>query len=427
VRRRLVLAFTALVAMVVIAFVVPLGLLVRSVARDRAVTDAEAGAQAAVPLVVATRATPALAGELAALGDAVGGSATFHLADGTTAGAGRPPGDWLDAARQGRAFVVDAGGGVDVVVPVVTGPGPADVLVVHLPGSTLREGVTVAWLLLGAVGLGLLVVAVVVGDRMARGVVRPSEDLARVAARLERGELDERVEPAGPPELEQVGHALNLLAGRIQDMLRAERESVADLSHRLRTPLTALRLDAEALGDDEERARVAAGVDEVSATVDQVIRSARRRAEAPLRPRGDLAAVAQERVAHWSPLAEDQDRALRWSIGDGPAWVGVTPEDLEAAVDALVGNVFAHTPEGCAFSVDVEPLDAGRWRLVVEDEGPGFAGPGLVGRGRSGADSTGLGLDIARRTAEATGGALRVGHARRGGARVEAVFGPPAP
>ena len=88
----------------------------------------------------------------------------------------------------------------------------------------------------------------VAADRVARGVVRPVADLAHTAERLGAGDLDARVEPAGPPEIVEVGHTLNRLAGRIVELLAAERELVADLSHRLRTPITALRLDAEALG-----------------------------------------------------------------------------------------------------------------------------------------------------------------------------------
>jgi signal transduction histidine kinase len=64
--------------------------------------------------------------------------------------------------------------------------------------------------------------------------------------------------------------------------------------------------------------------------------------------------------------------------------------------------------------------------LVVADEGPGFPDPSVLHRGRSGAGSTGLGLDIARRTAEATGGSLELGRAAGGGGQVTLRLGPPA-
>ena len=84
--------------------------------------------------------------------------------------------------------------------------------------------------------------------------------------------------------------------------------------------------------------------------------------------------------------------------------------DLEAALDALLGNVLAHTPDGVRFDVSLAPEAGGGAVLAVSDEGPGFLDATVVTRGRSGAGSTGLGLDIARRTAEASGG---VAHDRR--------------
>ncbi|MGJ0223696.1 ATP-binding protein, partial [Streptococcus pyogenes] len=76
-----------------------------------------------------------------------------------------------------------------------------------------------------------------------------------------------------------------------------------------------------------------------------------------------------------------------------------------------------HTPDGVALAVRVEaPPDV--VRVVVEDAGPGFDPVALAARGESGAGSTGLGLDVARRTAEAAGGRLVVDRGRLGGARV---------
>jgi signal transduction histidine kinase len=100
----------------------------------------------------------------------------------------------------------------------------------------------------------------------------------------------------------------------------------------------------------------------------------------------------------------------------------VTREDAAAVVDALLGNVIAHTPEKAGFRVRVRAND-GNVSLVVDDSGVGFTDMGLVRRGHSGTGSTGLGLDIVRRTAESTGGTLTIGEGPDGGGRVEVVFG----
>jgi signal transduction histidine kinase len=94
---------------------------------------------------------------------------------------------------------------------------------------------------------------------------------------------------------------------------------------------------------------------------------------------------------------------------------------IKAALDALLGNVFEHTPDAAAFGVTLRRADVRDAELLVDDAGPGLD-PGRIRRGRSGGGSTGLGLDIARRTAEAAGGSIAVGRSPLGGARIALTF-----
>jgi len=112
-------------------------------------------------------------------------------------------------------------------------------------------------------------------------------------------------------------------------------------------------------------------------------------------------------------------------VAAGPLPVGVAAAELTAGMDALIGNVFAHTPQGTSFSVRLQPRAGGGALLCVTDTGPGFAGADLVRRGASGGQSTGLGLDIARQAAEASGGALTIKPGN--GGRVAVELGPPRP
>jgi signal transduction histidine kinase len=117
---------------------------------------------------------------------------------------------------------------------------------------------------------------------------------------------------------------------------------------------------------------------------------------------------------------------MRVDLPGHPILVGVSATDLSAGLDALLGNVFAYTPEAAPFTVSLRTMPAGA-RLVVTDAGPGFAdGDAVLRRGTSGAGSTGLGLDIARRMAESSGGTLHLGTGANGGAEVTVVLGPPA-
>jgi signal transduction histidine kinase len=308
--------------------------------------------------------------------------------------------------------------------------GSAGVIRAFVPDTELNRGVPGAWLLLGALGVGLLGLSLAVADRLGRSLVRSTTDLAAVSHRLARGELDARADPDGPGELGVVAEALNGLAARIAELLREERETVADLSHRVRTPLTALRLDAEALPAPDEAARIGAGVDAVQRAVTQAIEQARRRGSGPGAGRAgsDAVAVVRERVAFWAVLAEDTDRETAVDIAPGPLPVALGAADLGACVDALLGNVFAHTPDGTSFAVRLAARPGGGARLVVADAGPGLeAGSAALLRGASGADSTGLGLDIARRSAEQAGGGLMLGRSADGGLEVAVELGPPDP
>jgi signal transduction histidine kinase len=415
VRRWLALLAAATTSTVLVALLVPMALLIRTVAENGAVNRATSAAESVVVAV----GTP----DLPLAVERMPVPATVFLPDGRVLGEPAPVSDAVRLAKAGRSVTAQAQGGREVLVSVRTAEGPV-VIRVFVGDAELSSGVREAWLALGLLALALVVLGIVLADRLALRVTRPVGELARLSHRLAGGDLSARAEPGGPPEVESVGRALNHLAGRIGDLLEAERESVADLSHRLRTPLTGLRLDAESLRDPEEAARIGARADALERAVSAVISETRRRADrdaagavAPARrPSCDATAVVRGRVLFWSVLAEDQERAFTVELPDGSAEVAVSEGDLAACVDALLGNVFAHTAEGLAFAVRLAATADGAV-LTVSDDGPGF--PAEFGeRGTSGGGSTGLGLDIARRTAAASGGGMSVS-----GAAVELVFG----
>ena len=313
-----------------------------------------------------------------------------------------------------------------MLVAVAGLPGGAAVISTFVPDSVLHHGVARAWLLLGFVGLLLLVLSVAVADQLARSVVRPIKALALASDRLAAGDLSARATVAGPPEVCRAGAGLNRLAVRIGELLAHERETVADLSHRLRTPLTALRIDAESLRDSAEMERLLADVSAVERTVSGIIREARRPVGSGPPASCDAAAVIAERAAFWWPLAEDQDRWMTVELAAGPVPVLVSRDDLAACADILLENVFAHTPEGANLAVRLSPRAGGGAWLVVTDDGPGFGDADPTPRGLSRGGSTGLGLDIARRIAEASGGTLVVGRSAAGGGAVTLGLGSPA-
>jgi len=427
-RRKIGLLVAATTSAVIIAFLIPLAMLVRTLAEDRAIAGASQEAQGVATLVAGVKDESQLV-NLVNLVDQESTRATSALMpDGTLIGT-PPPAAALNAgvisrARAGEAFILLGDQNAQVVVPVVTERGTVVVRTV-VTNSSLQAGVATAWLTFAGLGAVLMVLAVVAADLLGRRVSGPVSELAAVAHRLRAGELDARAVPRGPVETVELGTALNLLADRIGQLLTAEREAVADLSHRLRTPVTALRLDAEAVREPELADRLHAHIANLERTVDAVVKDARRPVRSTVGRSCDAASVVRDRVAFWSALAADQDRDLAISIPSVVTPVAMDSADLIDVVDALVDNVFAHTPDGTDFAVSLTGSELRLVRLEVSDSGPGAANRDVAKRGHSTADSTGLGLDIARRAAIAAGGELVIGSSPSGGMLVVVTLGVP--
>jgi signal transduction histidine kinase len=412
--------------MVVLAFVIPLAGLVRSLARDRVLVTAEREAQTQAQALSVVLPEAGLEGArvLIGLGSLPNEELlTVALPDGTMLGTEVPFDDGFARAAGGEAFRQVVAGGEAIFVPVFLADEPSAAVVrVFVTQEELTRNVGASWAVLGALGLALIGLAALVADRLARSIVEPVQILSEAAHRMGEGDLDARVEPAGPPEVVEVGHAFNRLGSRVRNLISQERESVADLSHRLRTPLTALRLDAGAVADPELAVRLAEDLDDLERTVDHVIHEARRQVREGPGVVADVNEIVRDRLGFWGALAEDQGRQWSSDLDSGPLRTAAHAGDVAAALDALLGNVLAHTPDGASYSVSLH-RDGRFIVLTVEDRGPGFSDSGVVERGASSCGSTGLGLDIVRRTAEASGGDLEIGRSADQGGRVIVRFG----
>jgi signal transduction histidine kinase len=428
-RRTLALVSAAVTSMVAIAFLIPLAVIVRDVARDRAFTSAQLAGAAIEPVLAVTTSratleraiasTPAgAAGQLALF--LAGPQSTDRVRGGTVVGGPQhaSDADLRAAVTAGESFTAPVPGGYVVLQPVALGAARLAVTEVYVPAAEVSEGVTASWAVMTAVAVALIGVSVVVADRLATRITRPARALADAAAALGNGDLTARSEPAGPPELVAAGDAFNLMAERLTRLIVAERVMAADLPHRLRTPLTALRMNAAGLGPGRAADETRLAVSRLEQEIDLIIRAARR--PAPEEPAGcDASEVLAERMGFWSALAEDQGRPCHLTGADRPARVPVPRSDLATAADALIGNVFQHTDEGTGFAVTLHAGD-GVVLIFFADAGPGISDPdSALRRGSSGGGSTGLGLDIARRVAESTGGGLKIDRSSLGGTQVQ--------
>ncbi|MBN0045775.1 HAMP domain-containing histidine kinase [Streptomyces actuosus] len=427
-RWALVRVCLAVTTMVVVAFAVPLGLVIKEMARDRAFSNAERVAAAVVPALSITTDRDQLERVVASAESDAG--MAVHIppsGDQPAVDLGRQraaDGDIATVRRLGRASTTAVPGGSTLLQPVALSTGAMAVVEVYVPEAEVSNGVGTAWAVLAAVGAALVVGSVAVADRLGVRMVQPAQRLAEGAHELGEGQLGARVPEEGPTELRFAAVAFNSMADQVVQLLANERELAADLSHRLRTPLTVLRLNAASLGDGPAAEQTRAAVEQLEREVDTIIRTAReakpQTAAAGPGAGCDAAEVVRERMEFWSALAEDEGRKWRLAGVDRPVRTPVARADLAAALDALLGNVFRHTGEGTAFAVDVHSGEDAVI-VLVSDAGPGIADPeAAMARGRgSGSDgSTGLGLDIVRRLAESTGGDVRIGRSVLGGTEV---------
>jgi signal transduction histidine kinase len=407
VRRQIVWLVAATTSVVVLAFVIPLALLIQSFAVGRAMAVAQEEAQGAELLVASLHDDSRLPSFIAKLDSRTPPATSVVTPDGQVYGSpialddpdvvrGRAGGSYEDDNRPA--------GGIVVRSVLVEGTGTY-VVVARVSRAVLTQGVWEAWLTAVAIGVGLTVISVIAASMVVRRISGPLRGVASVAHQLRSGNLGARAEPTGTDETRELAEALNGLADRITELLAAERAAIGEMAHRLRTPITALRLDAEAVSDPELSARLSDHLTEVQRAVDTIVKEARRGVRDDLVVDCDATQVVRERVAFWSALAEDQDRPFHQELPDEPMRVQMPESDLVDLIDICIDNVFAHTAEGVAFGVTLSKSGGGAV-LVIADQGPGFQEGGahgsheVVGR-------TGVGLEIVEKVVRGLGGTFR--------------------
>ena len=403
-----------------LAFALPLGYAARQQAADRAQQRSERRAAALVTVLAATRDPGAVRAAWRSTGEDAA-STCVRVPGTAVVGRCRAPESALrPASREGRTIRARTSDGQDALLLPVRLPDGRTAFVESLVSEAEEsEGVMAAWAVLAAAVAALTLIAVMGADLISRRLVRSADELVRAASAVGQGELGVRVPVGGPQEVRKVAAAFNTMTDRIAGLVQSEREFAADLSHRLRTPLTALKLDLDLVeGPAADRLRTA--VTALDQQVTHLIGLTRKGSGDPtaVSDQGtDLTTVVGSRMAFWATLARAQGRPCDVTVDPEPVEIEVCEEEVVAALDALLGNVFRHTPPGSRCDVFAGLLD-GVPSLVVEDSGPGIPAHGASVRGHSGGASSGLGLDIAARVAEEAGGRLLIGTSRHGGAQL---------
>jgi signal transduction histidine kinase len=258
-----------------------------------------------------------------------------------------------------------------------------------------------------------------------RRLTRPVTDLAAAAERLGRGVNAPPLPENGPREVATAAAAFNTMARNIRRFVADRTQMLAAISHDLRTPITRLRLRAEFLEDDEQRAKMLADLAEMEAMIAATLTFARD--DAANEPAGavDLASLVRTVLDEAGDAAPERAAAIAY---EGPEHLvlQLRPVAMKRALANLVGNALKY---GDAARLRLEQRDRGAV-LTVDDDGPGIPETEQeavfqpfhrveASRNRE-TGGTGLGLTIARSILRAHGGEVTLANREGGGLRVVA-------
>jgi signal transduction histidine kinase len=313
-----------------------------------------------------------------------------------------------------------------VAVPVASSGVVHGAVRVTYPMSAVNDRIHRYWTILALIAAVVLVVSAAIAFVLARWVIRPLDRLERAAEAIGAGELDARATVEGPPEVRRLAETFNAMVEKVDVLVRSQEQFVADASHQLRTPLAALRLRLENLEYDGAARReglngALAEVARLSGLVDALLALARadRAGAAPVPV--DVAAVAEERLAAWTALADERDVRLEGRLDAVTALV--TPGRLEQELDNLLANALDHSPAGETVTVSTRPRGS-VVDLRVADRGPGMDAAARhrafdrFWRADGAGAGYGLGLAIVQRLVNADGGDVELREREGGGLEV---------
>lgn len=411
-RRRIVLAIMLVAGASVALFALPLALAVRDNYRDEELLRLQRDA------VVLSRGIDVQdAGsdpiELPQTGDAI---AVYDRAGRRVAGDGPATADALvtTTLRTLRPDQRAGGGALVATVPLVVAERVTGVVRIARDGSAITRRTRQAWLGLAGLAAVVLVLAAAAAVAIARRLAGPLERIAAGARRLGHGDFTARAAPSGVAELDAVGHALDVTAQRLDDLISRERAFSADASHQLRTPLTALRIELEAIelrpDPPPELASALTQVERLQTTMDTLLAAAR---DAPrTRTTFSLGTIVDEVAQRWREPLAASDRRLHVVMEAPDAGATGSPAVLTEILSVLMSNATQHGRG--TVTVTVRHAAPGWVALDVADEGPGVAGsPEAIFARRvgSGEGGHGIGLALARTLATAEGARLSLGGA----------------
>jgi len=319
-------------------------------------------------------------------------------------------------------------------VPVASGSHVYGAVRLTVLNREIEAQVRRMWLSLGAVVLVAVGATAVVAFVTARSITRPIAALRHKALRIADGDFSAGTSMGdAPPEVAELAATFDDMASRLETLLESQRAFVADASHQLRTPLTAVRLRLENLEATATAAtirdigEIVIEVERLSTMVDQLLELSRAGVQDV--DSVNVGTVVDQRVRLWEGVAADKGITLTTDMRIiEPCFAEVIPGGMEQILDNLIDNAIRYSPEGGTVSVMVSGPANGACVIEVSDTGPGVPDIDLprifdrFWRGGSGQPGTGLGLAIVSHLVTRSGGTVSASRAPTGGLVVRVRF-----
>lgn len=316
------------------------------------------------------------------------------------------------AADESVVRASEAGKGRDDVVERRDLPGGGEITITR-SGAIVQQRVSAALTPLILIGLALVLAAACVGYLLARRLSKPFGDLAEAADHLGRGRFDVELPHYSIPEAEAIGAALRRASTQLDELVEREREFAANVSHQLRTPVTALRLTLEDLSmwpetPPDVAAELTDGMselDRLNGSITEILDLSRGRRLGDAVD-VDLSQLVADTVERWASLYASSGRDLGLDPPQPePVPARVAPGPVVQVLDVLLDNARVH---GRGLVVAGARDRGSSLHIVVADQGPRTVGDEVFRRGTSDRDSEGhgLGLTIASQLATSLGGYL---------------------
>ena len=406
--RRLMRALTTLAVIVIVAFAMPLGIVVQSGYETEEVLrlqriGTQASRDVAVPISVVADSPDVVA--------VVGVSIGVYAPDGRRiAGDGPRVADESVKAALGNVLAQSVDNSrIVVAVPVAVNEQVGAAVRVEASRTKVDRLVWRAWGMMAALAGIIIAGAAIAARGLARRLSKPVDAITSTVVRIGDGDFTARVPLSSITELNNAGQALNETARRLGELLERERAFSSHASHQMRTPLTAIRLaiETEQLAPRADRAEILTEsliqIERLEQTVDDLLSLARGTA-GPRSP-VDMSEILGACLTRWKPAftrAGRQILCLRSAAGV----VAVSEPALAQVLDVLVDNGLQHG----AGSVELDSrLIAGAVVISIADHGQGIAPDDIstvIERAGVSSGRQPIGLSLARTLIEAEGGRL---------------------